>query len=721
MALNVALIVVVLALLCLCVALVSRLRAALAVVNDISGPLTETATALGHGLSTFASGDLRAYVKPSASEPVTRAAKALHARLLSGVGDFNAITGVPSERICFTGANSYQEGMIAGAEIVRILSGKGTVACVIPSYNQVNHTLRMKGCLDFLAEKHTRISVIGVFEGAGNREETSRVMAGAFDAHPELDLVYVTDGHTPPAIADLIAARRLPTRLVAFDAIAENVKLLKAARIDCLIEQNSHAQSWNALVYLYNALEASWRPVAPKLFMKPITVTAANYATYWDDARDCRVMMEDERADLAVPVPNRSGKKYRFGLILPLSTGFFEGLGRGAEAAKEALARCGVSVEILDVFKGWDSFGAASLFGPVIERFAREGYDGIATVAVDPAVVLSINKAVAAGLAVTTFNTEPSNFREIVVSIVKNVSTLSRDSMDLAAAAEESSRTNSQIGLAINGIRDDIQEEKRRIDANDGELTTLNEKIDSMQRSLAQYSALVARMTEESTGGANAMDASWNDTEKLKTVIDSIGTELASFGERLARITQFTAVIEALSENTNVLAINASIQAARAGEAGKGFAVVAGEIRNLAANSRKAAEDILGLVRELNGKMGGLKEISVTGSTRMSGNLDQTLRAKRSFESIASAIRDVNSAIGSIDESMNVIAAAGDGVKVNMDVIESMSESSVRRLEEISSSVGELSAQSQSLSLTANRLSAMTASQESVFSQLSVK
>lgn len=721
MALTIVLIFIVLSLSVLCTTLISRLRSALTVINDISGPLAETVKSLGHGLSTFASGDLRGNVKPSASTPVSESGKALHALLLSGVNDFNAITGVPSERICFTGANSYQEGLIAGAEIARMLSGKGSIACVIPSYKQINHVLRMKGCLDFLAEKHSLISVVGVFEGAGNRDETKRVMDSVLDANPNLDLVYVTDGHTPPAIADVITAKRKTVKLVAFDAIAENIKLLKAGRIACLIEQNSYAQAWNALVYLYNACESAWRPVAPKLFMKPITITASNYAAYWDDAKDCRIMMDDERAELAVPVPNRSGKKYRFGLIMPLSTGFFEGLGRGAQAAKETLSGYGVTIEILDVFKNWDTFGSATLFAPAIDRFIREKADGFATVAVDPAVVLSINKAVAAGLSVTTFNTEPSNFREIVVSIVNNVASLSRDSMDLAAAAEESSRTNEQIGVAINGIRDDIQEEKKRIDANDGELTTLNEKIDSMQHSISQYSALVAHMTDESTGGAKAMESSWTDTGKLKAVMDTIGAELTSFSERLVRITQFTSVIEALSENTNVLAINASIQAARAGEAGKGFAVVAGEIRNLAANSRKAAEDIFGLVKELNGKMSGLMEISATGSSRMTENLNQTLHAKQSFESIASAIRDVNSAMGSIEESMNVIAAAGDGVKVNMQVIESMSDSSVRRLEEISSSVGELSEQSQSLSLTANRLSAMTASQESVFSQLSVK
>ena len=217
------------------------------------------------------------------------------------------------------------------------------------------------------------------------------------------------------------------------------------------------------------------------------------------------------------------------------------------------------------------------------------------------------------------------------------------------------------------------------------------------------------------------MDETWKDTQYLKSVIDSIVTELASFRGRLSKITEFTSVIEALAENTNVLAINASIQAARAGTAGKSFAVVAGEIRTLAGNSHRTAEDIRSLVTEITGMMDALTKTSAQGSQRMTANMDQTLLARKSFESIVSVIQDANSAIGSIEDSVKGIVAAGNGVQSNLDAIEAMSNKSASRLEEISSSVGELSTQSGSLSATASRLSVMTSSQESVFSQLSAR
>jgi methyl-accepting chemotaxis protein len=116
-----------------------------------------------------------------------------------------------------------------------------------------------------------------------------------------------------------------------------------------------------------------------------------------------------------------------------------------------------------------------------------------------------------------------------------------------------------------------------------------------------------------------------------------------------------------------------------------------------------------------------LVDTSSQGSDQMTANLDKMTRAKTSFESIASVIHEANAAIGSIRDSVTGIVETGDGVKANMDAIARMSETSVNRLEEISSSVGELLNHSATLSSPANRLSAMTVSQEQVFAQLAVK
>jgi len=689
---------------------------------DITGPVSDAAKGLGHGLSIFASGDLRQHVNPPASRSVTEEGGLIASLLETDIGDFNTITATPSRRICFTGANSYQEGKIAGKRIAELLQGKGSVACIIPYYIQVNHVMRMKGCLDLLSSKFPDIKWLGVYEGAGDRETTALRVREILEKHPGVDLIYGTDGHTPPGIVEVLKEKgQSKVQVVVFDAMPENVAFLKEGKIRCLIEQNSFAQSYNALVHLYNACETSWRPISRKLFMEPITIDSGNYRNYWDDEKNCRMLKDDEIAQLAIPERRRSQNKIRLGLVLPLSYGFFEGLAKGAAAAKQLLAPLNVEIEIVDVFDTWLNFGSATLFNPAIESFVKKGFDGIAVVVNDSEIVKAINRAVDSGVVITTFNTEPSSFREIVLTMIENVEQLADSSQNLASAAEESSRANAQIGAAINGIKGDISEQKQRIAANDAELSGLNVMIGDVRSAVDDYTGLVTLMTDESRRGSRSSDETYSETQNLKGAIDGIGGELSDFRDKLKEVENFAGIIEQLAESTNVLAINASIQAARAGTAGKAFAVVAGEVRTLAENSRHAAEGIRGIVSGVKKNMDEIIDISAKGTRQVIANLDRARDSKTSFDSIVTVLQDANTAMGKIDVAVKGIGMSGVSVKKNMDMIEEMSDTTVNRLEEITISISELGLQSEHLSTTANDLRVMAANQDTVFSQLSVK
>ncbi len=454
--------------------------------------------------------------------------------------------------------------------------------------------------------------------------------------------------------------------------------------------------------------------------MEPIYVDSGNYRTYWDDARDERVMREEELSLKTRAEPSKSGKRYRFGVILPTTKDFFASLVAGVEAAKVTLAGHNVEIELVDVFHTNYDFGSASLVNPVIESFVKRGYDGFSLTVIDPDIMSAINAAVDAGLKVTTFSTEPSSFREIITTVIDNMGRLADSSQTLAAAAEESSRANNQIGQAILGIKEDIGEQKGRLSANDGELSTLNGMITGLESSVSSYSRLVSGMAEESSRGSVSMDETFRETQALKDAIDRIGAELAAFNEKLGKVREFAAVIEGLSESTNVLAINASIQAARAGTAGKAFAVVAGEVRGLAENSRKTAESIRDIVVDITVNMSKIMDVSATGATRVGKNLEEAILAKKSFDSIAHSLAESGGAVESIRETASGLSRLGIGVKANMDAIERMSNTTGDRLEEISVSISELSRQGEHLSRTANDLRVMAADQGVVFSQLSV-
>lgn len=693
-----------------------------ALACDFRDVLTKLAKQLGHGLSAFSSGDIRFHLRKPTAKPVTPEASALAARLLASLEDFNMITNIPLKRICFVGANSYQEGRTAGMHIAEILGGKGKIAYFIPFRSQVNHVLRMKGCHDFLDENYPGIVSCGEFETEGAPENAARLALEQIAAEPELAMIYITDGHSPSGAGEaILSSGNHKVKVFAYDALPKNIALLKKGAFVGLIEQNPYAQAYNALVHLYNACEVSWTPLARKLFMDPIFIDAKNYRTYWDEEKESRVMGKEELAQLARPEPSKTGKRYRFAFLMPQLTGFFARLVEGAEGAAKALSAYNVDVEIIDLYHTHEDFGSAALFNPAIESCITRGFDGIATSIIDPDIMPTLNKAVDSGLKVTTFSTEPSGFREIIITMIENMNKLADNSQTLAAAAEESARANTQIGSAIGGIKEDIGEQKNRLASNETQLENLNDMISGMKTSVANYAALVEKMSSESLRGADSIDETCKESQGLKEAIVRISTELQTFNDKLGKVREFAGGIENLAESTNVLAINASIQAARAGVAGKAFAVVAGEVRTLAENSRHTAENIRDTVNDITQNMSLIMDVSTHSTERVSKNLEKAQQAQKSFESISSVLHESSSSIERIKDSVGGIASTGSSVKSNMDIIGKMSNTTVSRLEEISVSMSELEIQGGHLSQTANNLREMAANQDIVFSQLSVK
>ena len=434
------------------------------------------AGALETAVSAFASGNMvvRAKPKRDGADDHESAIEEARDSLDAAISDFNSITAPPSKRICFTGCNSYEEGRVAGSQIERLLGGKGRVIGLIPSWGQVNHALRLKGCANYLAEIHSGITIASVRETSGAIDRAESLAKELFAHGSEYDLLYITDGFTPQAFCKVLreggAKQARRPKIVTFDVIEENVALLGSGEISCLIEQNMYAQTFNALVHLFNALESGWKPVAKKIFQPPMVVEARNIGEYWNAGQKLRTITEDERRLLAEPLRRCSGKRLKLGLALPTTGGFAQGLENGARAAKVLLSGYGADVEIVNAFRDWRDFGMASAFAPVFEAFSAKGFDGIATCVFDAGIVPLINAASDKGVAVTTYNSEPSNFRELIENIIDNIRHLAESSQDVAASAEEGSRANQQITRTIEGIESGIADQRDRIAGSDTEL-----------------------------------------------------------------------------------------------------------------------------------------------------------------------------------------------------------------------------------------------------------
>ncbi len=140
----------------------------------------------------------------------------------------------------------------------------------------------------------------------------------------------------------------------------------------------------------------------------------------------------------------------------------------------------------------------------------------------------------------------------------------------------------------------------------DQEITNTSSAVEELTVSMkqvsnnAEASAEAARSAlDAAEQGNRAVRDTLDGMQRIRSSVQATAKKIKSLGDRSLEISEIINVINDITEQTNLLALNAAIEAARAGEAGRGFAVVADEVRKLAEHSRSATKDIAALIKAI--------------------------------------------------------------------------------------------------------------------------
>jgi methyl-accepting chemotaxis protein len=176
----------------------------------------------------------------------------------------------------------------------------------------------------------------------------------------------------------------------------------------------------------------------------------------------------------------------------------------------------------------------------------------------------------------------------------------------------------------------------------------------------AQEAAQAANQAQdEGAAAGKVMNASVDSVHGLVENLDTSGVSLTQLQTDVHAIAGVLAVIRSIADQTNLLALNAAIEAARAGEAGRGFAVVADEVRALASRTQESTKEIHGMIGRL--EAGTVNTVSAVEQSSEAGNKtrEQAVRAMKSLDAIAvliSTINSMNSQIASAAEQQTAVS-----------------------------------------------------------------
>lgn len=237
---------------------------------------------------------------------------------------------------------------------------------------------------------------------------------------------------------------------------------------------------------------------------------------------------------------------------------------------------------------------------------------------------------------------------DLIKKVLHTTEQLAASSQELTASAHQAAEATEMVAQSVTNSAGAVLEQQQDVEDAMVSIDHAMESINRLNDTAQDVNNNVVEANKQAQAGSAAIGSAVQKIVSVEEIVNSSTATVDKLGQRSQEIGQIVETISGISDQTNLLALNAAIEAARAGEHGRGFAVVADEVRKLAEESQTAAKRIADLI-------GGIqKDTSSAVSSMQQGNV---------------AVKEGTQSVGQLQESFDKIKASSDLVAQKADAM----------------------------------------------------
>ncbi|MES9992431.1 MAG: methyl-accepting chemotaxis protein [Candidatus Thiodiazotropha sp.] len=290
---------------------------------------------------------------------------------------------------------------------------------------------------------------------------------------------------------------------------------------------------------------------------------------------------------------------------------------------------------------------------------------------------------------IPTSNTKDET-SQLVQGLRSMVSQLREVMGEITSSTEELSGATQQLTSVANRGSQQIESQREETDQVATAVTEMASTIHEVARNASEAASATTEASSTATNGKTIVQQTINSINALADNIQNAGDVITALQKESNGIGSVLSVIRSIAEQTNLLALNAAIEAARAGEAGRGFAVVADEVRTLASRTQQSTEEIQQMIEKLQSEATAAVKAVKDSQESSKQTVEQASIAEQALESITDSvttITDMNTHIATAAEEQSNVA---EMISVNVNNIVGLSAEAEGVTHEVSESVSRL-------------------------------